>query len=105
MMSVIAGSEFYEVQATGSMRPAFDEGWWLLVKPINFEDIKVGDVIIYTSKLPGMPELIVHRVWSRSSNGQILILKGDHNPDVDGEWVTPGMVVGVVVGQIKKPCN
>lgn len=107
------GDEYtvYDVLPTGSMRPAFDETYWLLVRILPWSDIQLGDTILYESKRPfyadgRLSPLICHSVTiviRRSSGGSVLIVKGLANPAPDDEPVTKDMYRGTVVGTVKKP--
>ncbi len=47
-------------------------------------------------------KFICHRVWQISSNGSVLITKGDNNMLPDSELIYPSMYLGVVIAMIKK---
>lgn len=94
-------SDIREVQATGSMKPMFDEGWLLLVRDVPFRSLKIGMVIVYRARgRHDAYELIVHQIVRISSGGSILVCQGLANSEPDGQLVTEGDYVGRVVGQI-----
>ena len=68
---------------SGSMTPTLNVGDIILMEPVNPEDLKVGDVIIFYS--PGTNKLIVHRVVKKTPEG--VYTKGDANPGID--WWSP----------------
>ncbi len=109
-MRATLGTDYqvYEVAPTGSMRPAIDETMWIVVKPLPFLSIEVGDVILYEGRTTHMfgrfsTKLVCHAVWARSSGGSILIVKGYANPAPDDEMITADMYRGTVVATIKRP--
>lgn len=89
----------YSVAPTGSMKPLFDENYFLYAESRPFQGVEVGDIIIYKTKLPQRYrcELIVHKVIARSSRGGVLICKGVNNKKSDAELITEDMYVATVV--------
>jgi len=57
----------------------FPKGHILIVKGVNKEELKVGDVIVYN--IAGQSVPIVHRIVK--FNGDEIVTKGDHNPSYD----------------------
>jgi len=86
---------------SNSMYPAIHKGDVLIVKGVDPQDIKIGDIIVY--KAPsGMR--IVHRVINITNEGYF-ITRGDNNPAADQDVgisppVNPNMVLGRVVFRI-----
>lgn len=68
----------------------FRKGDVLVVKGMEMDKLKIGDVIVYNIKGQKIP--IVHRIISIDDK---IVTKGDHNPVVDG-W-TPSKIHGRVV--------
>lgn len=92
----------YGVAPTGSMRPTFDEHCILITKVEKFSSLTVGKVIIYRTARPFyqdgvMYDSIVHRIYSRSSGGSIVLCQGDNNSLPDDEMITESMYVCTVV--------
>ncbi|WOO83751.1 Signal peptidase complex catalytic subunit SEC11 [Vanrija pseudolonga] len=92
------------VVLSGSMQPAFYRGDILfLTNPAN-TPYEVGDITVYKVAGQGIP--IVHRVHAtHETNGsQLLLTKGDANPDNDivlyegPQWLESKQVVGKVRG-------
>lgn len=83
----LTGSTPYTV-LTGSMRPSMPPGTTVVVKPVDFGDIAVGDVITYQIS-SGEPEVVTHRVIGVNVSGEGVRLEtqGDANPAPD-----PGLV-------------
>ncbi|WP_158277305.1 hypothetical protein [Opitutus sp. ER46] len=84
------------VQATGSMRPYFDENSVLLLEATPFAELKVGDVVtFYDAKRKTQ---LVHRLVEK--HGNVFYARGDHNKRMDSVYVTPETyrrrLVGVV---------
>ncbi len=100
--------EVYEIAPTGSMKPAIDETYWIVVRQLPWQDIRVGDVILYSGRMLYLLDhssttLVCHAVWARSSGGSVLIVKGYANSSPDDVLVTADMYRGTVVATIKRP--
>lgn len=72
---------------TQSMEPKLPPGTLLIVRPVDPDDIKIGDVITYQIK-SGEPGVITHRVIATGVNSKgerVFTLQGDNNaaPDPD----------------------
>jgi len=70
---------------TQSMEPGLPPGTLIVVGPVDFDDIDVGDVITYQIR-SGDPAVITHRVigFSTQADGErTLILQGDNNAAAD----------------------
>ena len=77
----------------GSMRPLFRPGDRIRVVPCQAEDVRQGDVIIFTS--PGGTERIIHRVISTGPAG--IRTQGDSNPYQDVWQLRQEDIVGRAV--------
>ena len=85
VVPMLTGSQTYSV-LTSSMAPKYAPGTFLVVKPIPFEELKVGDIITYQIE-SGSPAVITHRITSvtaEQSGEVVFITKGDNN-DVEDE--------------------
>ena len=85
VIPMVTGSQTYSV-LTSSMAPKYAPGTFLVVKPVPFEELKVGDIITYQIE-SGSPTVITHRISSVTAeqSGEIVfITKGDNN-DVEDE--------------------
>lgn len=70
---------------SNSMLPTFSRGDLIIVKGVDTQKIKIGDVIVYYNPRTRMP--IVHRVvdiWEME-DGRRFITKGDNNAHTDQE--------------------
>lgn len=74
---------------TASMEPTISAGEYVMYGKTDFEDVNVGDIIVYKSS-SGM--YIIHRVIEK--NTEYLTTKGDNNAISDTEQITPDMVYG-----------
>lgn len=97
----------YDVLPTGSMKPAFDENYSLFVKKLEFESIKIGDVIIVKVAPIKVGEnsfcsYVCHRVIRKSSEGSIVITKGDANSVEDSYFIDKSMYIGTVIAIVRK---
>jgi len=73
----------------------FERGDLLVIKGVDSpSEISVGDVVVY-QRVPGTIP-VVHRVLSKSEDGQIIILKGDANSSPDPS-ISFEMVRGKVI--------
>lgn len=105
VQAVVDSSLIRGVTATGSMRPTFDETYYLLTLDPTiypFNQVKVGDVIIAWENIDGQVMLVCHTVWRVSSGGSVLLLKGVNNPRPDSAFVTQRDYAGLVVGWIRR---
>ncbi|EAR25736.1 peptidase S26B, eukaryotic signal peptidase [marine actinobacterium PHSC20C1] len=81
---------------TSSMEPGLPPGTLVVVKPIDPNEIAMGDVITYQIE-SGKPGVITHRVTgvTNSSDGsRTFTLQGDNNDVADELQVLPIQVVG-----------
>lgn len=72
---------FYRV-STGSMSPAFEVGDIILLdKKISFDDLQVGDVIVF-ERPQDKSRIIISRIidMDYTENQKIITTKGDANP-------------------------
>ncbi len=75
---------------TSSMEPVYPPGTLVIDKPVNPDDVRIGDVITY-QLASGQDLFVTHRVISisRSTNGETtFITKGDNNSAPDADPVT-----------------
>jgi signal peptidase len=89
------GSATYTV-LTNSMAPNFPPGTFLVVKPVDFDDLKYGDVITF-QMYSGRPEVETHRIvgFGGTQEGEkTLVTKGDNNGFNDAEPVRELQVKG-----------
>lgn len=75
---------------TGSMEPTITSSSYVLFKKISFDDVEVGDIIVYKSN--EQDKYIIHRVVEKYND--YLITKGDNNIISDTERITSDMVYG-----------
>jgi len=75
------GDTRYEPVYTGSMEPAIPVGSVVVIKPVDPETLKIGDIICF--KL-SEPTSITHRIINVTTEG--FITKGDANEDPD-QWI------------------
>ena len=84
VVPMLTGSQTYSV-LTSSMAPKYAPGTFLVVKPIPFEELRVGDIITYQIE-SGSPAVITHRITaiSATQSGELeFITKGDNNDAED----------------------
>ncbi len=97
----IEGASWATYADTNSMDPLFDYGAnGLELIPRNENEIHIGDIAAYESKITG--ELIVHRVVNikEDSRGKYFIFKGDNNKTADPEKVRFQQIKYVLIGII-----
>ena len=85
VVPMLTGSQTYSV-LTSSMAPKYAPGTFLVVKPVPFEELRIGDVITYQIE-SGSPAVITHRITAISaeqSGEMVFTTKGDNN-DVEDE--------------------
>ncbi|WP_213816917.1 signal peptidase I [Glaciihabitans sp. dw_435] len=92
----ITGATPYTV-LTGSMTPVMPPGTMVVVRPVDFGSIRVGDVVTYQIE-SGQPAVVTHRVVAIniSSQNTTLTTRGDANPVADAKPVMEAQVRGTV---------
>ena len=91
----LAGDTRYEPVYTGSMEPAIPVGGIVVIKPVDPETLRIGDVICFRLS---EPTSITHRIINITEEG--FITKGDANEDPDTWIVKKENVVGKVIATI-----
>ena len=77
----LAGDTRYEPVFSGSMEPAIPVGGIVVIKPVDPETLKIGDIICFQLS---EPTSITHRIINITDEG--FITKGDANEDPD-QWI------------------
>lgn len=101
-------ADIYPVGPSGSMKPWFDENYLLYVERTPFHDIRIGDVIIYSHKnkpfvFRGVTYLTtVHKVYRKSSSGNVVLCWGVNNIEPDSYFITEDMYVGTALKWVTK---
>ncbi|MEL7974888.1 signal peptidase I [Isoptericola sp. F-RaC21] len=93
----LGGATPYGV-ATGSMRPAFDVGTLVVVRPVDVTEITTGQVVTYQLR-SGDPTVVTHRVvglGSTADGERTLVTRGDANEVADPRPVRAVQVRGVL---------
>jgi len=82
---------------TSSMQPTYPPGTLIIVKPVEPDEIRIGDAITYQLE-SGKPEVVTHRVISIAAgdDGKTFVTQGDNNAIADAEAVLPVQVRGAV---------
>jgi signal peptidase len=80
---------------TSSMEPGLPPGTLIIVKPVEPDDIKIGDVVTYQIR-SGEPDVITHRVIGIDALGaeKRFIFQGDNNAAPDAELVRAVQIQG-----------
>lgn len=94
--TLVSGTKVYTVAPTGSMRPLFDDNSVLLTEPAPFDDLEIGDIVLFKHPRKNMP--IVHRILEK--RGDAFWTKGDNVGRMDDVMVTRENYVGRVYGII-----
>lgn len=90
--TILAGDTQYEPVYTGSMVPSIGVGSVVAIKPVNPDNLEVGDVICYRFS---ETTSVTHRIIEVNDEG--FITKGDANEDPDQLAVKKEDVIGKVV--------
>ncbi len=91
----LAGATPYTV-LTGSMEPTYPPGTLVVVKPVPFDEIAIGDVITYQRE-SGKDDVVTHRVvgsGNRFDGKRVLTTRGDANQVADRNPVQEVQVRG-----------
>lgn len=95
-VSQAAQGDLWRFYRGRSMLTVFRPGDYLVLETVAFDQIRVGDVIVFRGRdADGETGAIVHRVIAISPEG--LTTRGDTNPWPDGEPVTKENLLGRVV--------
>lgn len=81
----------------GSMEPAIEMGSLTVVKPVDADDIRVGDIILFRTS--SVSEIYTtHRVYEIANNEGIFSFrtKGDANEDPDSDLIKAENIIGRV---------
>lgn len=92
----VVGYQMYIV-LSGSMRPVFDAGSVLMVKPLLSQDVRTGDIITFKDP-EDQKKIITHRVMEvqEGRKGMLFVTKGDANNAPDSKPVPGENVIGKV---------
>ena len=93
----LAGDTRYEPVYTGSMEPAIPVGGIVVIKPVDPETLKIGDIICFQLS-ESATTTVTHRIINITSEG--FVTKGDANEDPDQWIVKKENVVGKVIATI-----
>lgn len=84
---------------TGSMSPTYDPGSVVIVRPVDVDDLQIGDVITFQEK-SGDPTVVTHRIvgigFGGDGGGRTFTTQGDANGAADAAPVTEPQVRGKV---------
>jgi signal peptidase len=98
LLAITLGPKILPYQAlvvrSGSMEPAIPTGSVVFYKKVEAQNVKVGDVIVF-SRPDNPTERVTHRVYKadKSSTGRYFITKGDANGAPDA-WRVPAVGTG-----------
>lgn len=85
---------FFSVVMSGSMEPTIPVGSIVIIKKVNPEDVKVGDVIAFRTG----ESRVIHRVIEKVESGSFYLrTKGDANEDPDPWILKPKDVCGALL--------
>lgn len=88
----LGGDTRFEPVLSGSMEPSMPVGSIVIIKPIDTQSLKIGDVICYHAS---DSMLITHRIIEVNEAG--FITKGDANEEADLKIVNQKDIVGSAV--------
>lgn len=81
---------------TSSMEPGLPPGTLIVVRPVNPDDLRIGDVVTYQMQ-SGRPGVITHRiiaVVSSSDGSRSFTFQGDNNAAPDSEQIREVQIQG-----------
>lgn len=91
----LAGATPYTI-LTSSMEPTMPPGTLVVVKPVDSDEIGIGDVVTYQLE-SGKPTVVTHRVVAAGINAKgesVFTTQGDANESADAAVVLPVQVRG-----------
>lgn len=88
----LVGGSFSSVVMSGSMEPTIHVGSIVIVRRVNPEEVRVGDIIAFKTG----ESKTIHRVIEKVAEGSSFYFrtKGDANEDPDPWIVEPGNILG-----------
>ncbi|UJC77456.1 signal peptidase I [Rhodococcus erythropolis] len=92
-----AGAQRFTI-LTGSMRPTYNPGSLVVVKPVDPSELGIGTPITYQLE-SGQPTVVTHRIIATSENQKgerTFITQGDANGERDEKEVRPVQIRGKV---------
>lgn len=78
-----------------SMLPTLEQGDLVVIQPVPFDSVHLGDIIVYGPPCSASGDAVIHRVVNYSNGG--LTTKGDNNPISD-------QAAGIAVSPIHPDC-
>ena len=78
-----------------SMRGYYNDGDTVIIKGINFESIKVGQIVVYSNDFG---DVVIHRVEEKI--GRNFKMCGSNNKGCDSTILTEFNVIGIAYGVI-----
>jgi len=91
VLMLFFGARLYSIQ-TGSMEPNYPVGTMIVVEPVEFDQLRKGDVITFVSG--GMT--VTHRLIDIDKDTRQLTTKGDNNNVADSSELSYDNVIGRV---------
>ena len=80
------------IVSSESMLPKFQKWTCVMCENVEYDDVKVGDIIVYRKYLDdGSKQMIIHRVKEKYAD--YIITKGDNNPSQDPWKVEPKDII------------
>lgn len=97
----------FDLVPTKSMEPAFNPGGMVVTRPVEMEDIEVGDAILFRAPYIEQEARIVHRVIDIKEIDEELFFqtKGDANEYADLDLVTPQNFIGKMIFYLPRVGN
>ena len=81
--------------ASDSMEPAIGKGSYVLVRPIEFEDIKTSDILLF--EVPKTGERFARRIVDIYEEKKQFVTSGDANDECDPMTTSYSCVLGKVI--------
>lgn len=76
------------VLPTGSMRPTLLDGDYVVLSPVPFDTLKLGDIVTYKAGWNPALASVIHRLVDKDKGG--FIASGDNNARSEPQWrITP----------------
>jgi len=103
---IIVKSRYHNITATGSMKPKFDETYWVLShtpEQAPYETLEVGDTVFFEAWWHPGDEWVCHDIVAISSDRNYMVTKGLNNGKCDPGYLMKKNYRGLAVGWIKRP--
>lgn len=97
--AIDVGGNYFAVKDTHSMEPVLLGGDYVVIQPVSFSNLVVGNIVAYNAEWYNN-QPVVHRIVGIDSEG--LIMSGDNNPTSESRFrVTTKNYIGLAIARYR----